>query len=86
MTREDQVFVANVMVTNLTQEMMAMNVISRSTNVVAEFNTITKIHKYRGLHEGHYFIPMTMEVHGAHGHDMNHFIRECAHLFHNRQL
>jgi hypothetical protein len=28
---------------------------------------------------------MVMEVHGAFEHDMNHFIRECAHLFHNRR-
>ncbi len=27
-----------------------------------------------------------MEVHGALGHDMDHFIRECARLFHDRIL
>jgi hypothetical protein len=28
---------------------------------------------------------MAMEVHNAPGHDMDHFIRECAHLFHDRR-
>jgi hypothetical protein len=27
---------------------------------------------------------MALEVHYAPGHDMDHFIRECAHLFHGR--
>ncbi len=49
------------------------------------FNTITNIHKYRGFHEGHQFILMAMEVHNALGHDMDRFIKECVHLFHNRQ-
>jgi hypothetical protein len=29
---------------------------------------------------------MAMEVHGAPGHYMDCFIKECAHLFHNRRL
>jgi len=29
---------------------------------------------------------MAMEVHDALGHDMDHFNRECAYLFHGRQL
>jgi hypothetical protein len=29
---------------------------------------------------------MAMEVHGALGHDMDHFIKECARLFHDKQL
>jgi hypothetical protein len=29
---------------------------------------------------------MAMEVHGAPGCDMDCFIKECAHLFHNRRL
>jgi len=28
---------------------------------------------------------MAMEVHGTSGHDMDHFIKECAHLFHDKQ-
>jgi hypothetical protein len=39
----------------------------------------------KGFHEVHHFIPMAMEVHGAFGRDMDHFIREYACLFHNRQ-
>jgi hypothetical protein len=27
---------------------------------------------------------MAMEVHDTLGHDIDHFIKECAHLFHNR--
>jgi hypothetical protein len=49
-------------------------------------NAIVKIHKYGGLHEGHNFIPMAMEVHDTPKHDMDCFIRGNACLFHNRQL
>ncbi len=55
--------------------MVASSVISRLTGVVAELNTITKICKYKGLHEGHHFIPMAMEVHDAPEYDMDRFIR-----------
>jgi hypothetical protein len=65
---------------------MVSNVINRPIGVVMEFNAIAKIHKYKGFHEGHHFIPMAMEVHGTLGQDMDRFIKECAHLFHDRQL
>jgi len=61
-------------------ETMAMSLINQPTCVVVELNTIVKIHKYRGLHYGHHFIPMAMEVHGAPGCDMDHFIKECDFL------
>jgi hypothetical protein len=64
--------------------MVASSVITRPTNAIAKLNAIVKIPKYRGLDEGHHFIPMAMEVHNAPGHDMDHFIKESAHLFHNR--
>jgi hypothetical protein len=48
--------------------------------------TIAKICKYRRLHERHRFISMAMEVHIAPNRDMDHFIKECAHLFHNKWL
>jgi len=80
------IFVADVVVTNLTWEMVASNVINQPASVVAKFSTIVKIRKYRGFHEGHHFILMAMEVHGALGHDMDRFIMECAHLFHNKHL
>jgi hypothetical protein len=51
-----------------------------------KFGTIVKIHKYIGFHDGHHFILMGMEVHNAPEHDMDRFIMECAHLFHNREL
>jgi hypothetical protein len=54
--------------------------------VVVEFSTIAKIRKYRGLHDEHHFILMAMEVHNTSECDMDHFIRECAHLFHDRWL
>jgi hypothetical protein len=85
MTREDQVLVANVMVTNSTRETMAMNVISRPISVIVELNTITKICKYRRLHEGYHFIPMAMEVHGTPDHDMDRFIKDYVRLFHDRR-
>ncbi len=86
MTYEDQIFVANVVVTNPTHETMVMSVISQLVGAAAKFNTITKICKYRGIHEGHHFISMAIEVHGALGRDMDHFNGDCARLFHNRQL
>ncbi len=83
---KDQVFVTDVVVIDPTREMMATNVINQPTSAVVEFNTIAKIHKYRRFHEGHHFIPMAMDVHDAPKHDMDHFIKECALLFHNRWL
>jgi hypothetical protein len=65
-------------------EVVASTVISQPTCVAAKLNTIAKIHKYRGLHEGHHFIPTTTEVHNALECDMDCFIKECARLFHNR--
>jgi hypothetical protein len=59
---------------------MISSVINRSTSAIAELNTITKIHKYRGT--SFYFD--AMEMHCAFGPDMDCFIRECAHLFENR--
>jgi hypothetical protein len=56
MTRKDQVFVVDVVVTNSTRETMASSVISWPINVVAKFNAIVKIRKYKGLHEGHHFM------------------------------
>jgi hypothetical protein len=64
--------------------MMASSVINRLTNVIVKFSNIVKIYKYKGLHEGHHFILMAMEVHGALEHDMDHFIKECAHFFHDK--
>jgi hypothetical protein len=81
---KDQVFVTDVVVIDPTQQMMATSVISQPTSAVMELNTIAKIRKYRGFHEGHHFIPMAMDVHDAPKHDMDHFIKECALLFHNR--
>jgi hypothetical protein len=43
-----------------------------------ELSAIARIHKYKRLHEGHHFVPMAMEVHNAHGRDMDHFIKKCA--------
>ncbi len=51
-----------------------------------ELNTIVKIRKYREFHEGHHFTPMAMEVHGTPRCDMDRFIKECARLFHDKQL
>ncbi len=62
-----------------------MSVITQPTSVVAKLSTIAKIRKYRGIHEEPHFISMAMEVHGAFGHDMDCFIKECACLFHDRQ-
>jgi len=50
---------------------MALNVINQLASVVVKFNNIAKICKYIGLHEGHHFISMAMEVHNAPGRDMD---------------
>ncbi len=65
-------------VTDLTWETMASNVISRPTNVIIELSAIVKIHKYKGLHKGHHFILMVMEVHDTPECDMYCFIKEYA--------
>jgi hypothetical protein len=66
------------------RETMALSVINQLVVVIAKFNAIVKIHKYRGFHEGHHFILMAMEVHGAPRRDMDHFIKECVRLYHDR--
>jgi len=45
MIHKDHVFVANVVVTNMTWETMATSVINRPTGVAVKLNTIVKIHK-----------------------------------------
>jgi hypothetical protein len=60
---------------------MASNVISQLASATMKLN-IVKISKYRRLHEGHHFIQMTMEVHNTLRHDIDHFIKEFARLFH----
>jgi hypothetical protein len=57
--------------------MVAINVINQPTNVITKLSTIAKFHKYKGLHEGHHFILMVMEVHSAFGCDMDCFPRMC---------
>jgi hypothetical protein len=73
------------MVNDSMQDTVVSNVITRLTNVATKLNAITKTHKYRRFQKGHHFIQMAMEVHGAPGCDMDRFIKECAHLFHDRQ-
>jgi hypothetical protein len=65
-------------------EMVTFNVISQPTCAIVELNAIVNIHKYKGLHEGHHFISMAMEVHDAFECDMDHFIKERVRLFHDR--
>jgi len=86
MTHEDQVFVVNVVVIDLTHETMVTNVISQPTSVVAKLITIVKICKYRRFHERHHFISMAMDMHKTFRCDMDCFIREGAYLFHDRRL
>jgi hypothetical protein len=84
MIREDQVFVVNVVVTDLTREKVVTSVINRPIGATMKFNVIVKIRKYKGFHEGHHFNMMAMEVHNTPRCDMDRFIRECVHLFHDR--
>jgi hypothetical protein len=85
MTRKDHIVVANVMVIDLRQETMALSVINQLVGAVAELDTIAKIYKYKGFHEGHHFILIAIEVHNSFGHDMDCFIRECTCFFHDGQ-
>jgi hypothetical protein len=64
---------------------MTLTVISRPIGVVVKFSVIVKICKYEVLHEGYHIISMAMEVHNAHGCDMDRLIRECVCLFQNRR-
>jgi hypothetical protein len=64
---------------------VATNGINQRAHAIAELNTIVKICESRRIHEGHHFISMAMEVHGTPGHDMDHFIKESACLFYNKQ-
>jgi hypothetical protein len=41
----------------------------------SKLSAIVKIYKYKGFHDGHHFILMAMEVHGALGCDMDCFIK-----------
>jgi hypothetical protein len=66
--------------------MVASSDIIQPTCVATELSAIAQIHKYKGFHEGHHFIPMAMEVHNTSRHDMDRFIKECAHLFHERSF
>jgi len=75
MTHENQFFIVDVMVIDLTRKMVATNVISRLTGVGVKLNAIVKICKYRGLYEKHHFISIAIEVHGAPKCDMDHFTR-----------
>jgi hypothetical protein len=62
------------------------SVINQPIGVAMKFNTIVKIHKYKGFHDGHHFILMAMEVHNTLGCDMDCFIKEYVCLFHDRWL
>ncbi len=64
---------------------MALNVINRLIGVAVELSAIVNICNYRGLHEGHHFISMAMDVHDAHERNMDCFIKECARLFHDKR-
>jgi hypothetical protein len=84
MTQKDQVFIANVVVIDLTQETMVLNVIDQPIGVAAKLNAVVKIYNYRRFHEGYHFILMAMEIYSTLGHYMDRFIKECPCLFHDR--
>ncbi len=73
-----------MVVIDLSRETTTLSVITQWAGATTELITIVNIHKYKRFHKGHYFTLMAMEVHGAPGCDMDCFIRECAHLFHDR--
>jgi hypothetical protein len=81
---EDQVFVVDVVVMDLTWEMVVTIIISWPADVATKLSAIDKIYKYRKIHEEHHFIPMAMEMHNAPRRDMDCFIKESIRLFHGR--
>jgi hypothetical protein len=68
-----------------TQETMALSVINQLASAIVELSAITKIHKYKRFHERDHFISMAMEVHCTLGCDMDHFMKKCACVFHDKQ-
>jgi hypothetical protein len=84
MTQKDQVFVVDVVAIDPTQDTMASSLISQPTCAIVKLSTIFKIRKYKRFHERYHFISMAMEVHDTPKCDLDRFIRECAHLFHNK--
>jgi hypothetical protein len=64
---------------------MASNDINWPIGATAKLNAIANIRKYKMFQKRHHFIPMVMEVHDTPERDMDRFIKECAHLFHDRQ-
>ncbi len=75
-----------MVISNPTPKVMVTNVINQPIGVVVKLNVIVKICKYRRLRERHHFILMAVKVHNAPRCDMDHFIMECACLFHDRLL
>jgi len=84
MTQKDQIFVVNVMTIDSTSKTIVLSVITQLVGAIVKLSVIVKIHKYKGLYEGHHFIPMAMEVHDTPRCDIDRFIKECACLFHDR--
>jgi hypothetical protein len=73
------------MVIDPMRKMVALNVINQLIGVTMKLSAIVKIRKYKGLHEGHHFISIAMEVHGTPRCDMDRFIKVYVCLFHDRQ-
>jgi hypothetical protein len=65
MIQKNQVFIVNVIIIDLIQQMMILGVISQSASVIAKFNAIAKICKYKKFHERQHFILIAMKVHDA---------------------
>jgi hypothetical protein len=68
MTREDQVLIVNVMVTDSMWETVILNVIIWLAGADTKLNIIIKICKYTGFHEEHHFILIVIEMYDAFEH------------------
>jgi hypothetical protein len=68
------------------RETVSSSVINQPIGTIAEPSAIVKIHKYKRLCEKHHFIPMATMVQSASERDMDRFVKECAYLFHDKQL
>ncbi|KAG6542682.1 hypothetical protein Mapa_015917 [Marchantia paleacea] len=84
LVREDQVTVADVVVTDPTRDTVSEGVITHPPGWAAS-GAAVKVSKYRGMQRGHLFVPLALELYGAMDTDFDMFVRECARAYHTRR-
>ncbi|KAG6551070.1 hypothetical protein Mapa_007305 [Marchantia paleacea] len=82
---EDQVTVADVVVTDPTRDTVSEGVITHLPGWATSGAAAAKVSKYRGMQRGHLFVPLALELYGAMDTDFDMFVRECARAYHTRR-